>query len=319
MTDNDIPERQNLPASMRLLRARSETYRRATRLQLVQIVATVVMPVAGAVLGLLVVETRPVVAALAICLTLVDIGLIDRAIKRRLKTAALICEKFDCDVLSIPWNRFAVGKAIEPEAIAEADRRWPKGDLELVDWYPRAVGMAPLHLGRIICQRTNLWYDARLREHYSSALIIGAVAIVVGLVIAGLASNLPFTDFVITVIVPSAPVLSWTLRDAFRQRDAAEAQKLARAEAEALWALVIGNGCDEAECTRRSREFQNSIFQRRVSNPLLFPLVYRYLRAGMEIDMNRGAVDLLHQAGVKCPDDGGDSHWFGLKRPATGA
>ena len=164
--------------------------------------------------------------------------------------------------------------------------------------YPAAVGRAPLHLARIICQRTNLWYDAKLRENYSFLLVAGAVAIVLALVAAGLALNLPFTDFVVTVLVPATPVLSWAVRDAFRQRDAADAQKLARAEAEALWELALAGGCDDSECERRSREFQNSIFQRRTSNPLLLPFVYHWLRSGMEIDMNLGAADFLHQAGI---------------------
>ena len=84
----------------------------------------------------------------------------------------------------------------------------------------------------------------------------------------------------------------------FRQRDAADAQKLARAEAEALWELALAGGCDDSECERRSREFQNSIFQRRTSNPLLLPFVYHWLRSGMEIDMNLGAADFLRQAGI---------------------
>jgi hypothetical protein len=126
----------------------------------------------------------------------------------------------------------------------------------------------------------------------------GAVAIVLALVAAGLALNLPFTDFVVTVLVPATPVLSWAVRDAFRQRDAADAQKLARAEAEALWELALAGRCDDSECERRSREFQNSIFQRRTSNPLLLPFVYHWLRSGMEIDMNLGAADFLRQAGI---------------------
>ncbi|WP_369691272.1 S-4TM family putative pore-forming effector [Sphingobium amiense] len=79
------------------------------------------------------------------------------------------------------------------------------------------------------------------------------------------------------------------LRDAFRQRDAADAQKLARAEAEALWELALAGGCDDSECERQSRKFQNSIFQCRTSNPLLLPFVYRWLPSGMEIDIRLGS------------------------------
>jgi hypothetical protein len=166
------------------------------------------------------------------------------------------------------------------------------------------VGLAPLYLARIVCQRTNLWYDATLREKYSNVLLVAAVVIVTMLVAAGLVANLPFTDFVVTILAPSAPLLSWALRDAFKQRDAADAQKIARREAESLWELAVSNGCSEDECVRRSREFQNTIFQRRVSNPLLFPLLYKSLRPGMETDMNLGAAELLRGAGILPPPPG---------------
>lgn len=298
MTLNSIPARQNGPQFMLLLRARSETYRRATQLQVIQLIVTVAVPVASAVIGLIFLDVRPYVATIAIAVTLIDIAVLDRAMKRRLKTAALICEEFDCKLLEIPWNRFAAGKHPEHEIITAAERGWPHGDDKLVNWYPAAVGLAPMHLARIVCQRTNLWYDATLRERYGNLLLIAAVAIVITLVLAGLAANLPFADFVVTILAPCAPLLSWALRDAFKQRDAADAQKTARAEAEALWDLAITGGCAEDECARRSREFQNTIFQRRVANPLIFPVVYDRLRPGMEVDMNLGAKALLYQAGI---------------------
>lgn len=303
MSGNTIPARQNAPEFIRLLRARSQTYRRAVQLQVVQFVLTVTVPVASAILGLLVAEARPYVAALALAITLIDITVLDRALKRRLKTAALICEEFDCALLEMPWNRFAAGKRPAPEVISEADRRWPKGNEKLEDWYPPIVGSAPLHLARIVCQRTNLWYDATLRERYSNVLLVGAIATVLCLCAAGLIANLSFTDFVVTIVAPSGPLLSWALRDTFKQREAADAQKIARGEAEALWELAIANQCADDDCARRSREFQNTIFQRRVNNPLLFPMIYKRLRPEMETDMNLGAAELLRSAGLAKPAD----------------
>lgn len=301
MTSNTIPARQNEPQFMQLLRARSETYRQATRILIIQMIVTVVVPVVSAVIGLIFPDVRPYVATIAIAVTLIDIAVLDRTMKRRLKTAALICEEFDCKLLEIPWNRFAAGKRPEHETITSAERDWPHGDDKLLNWYPAAVGLAPMHLARIVCQRTNLWYDAMLRERYGNLLLIAAGVIVIGLISAGLAANLPFGDFVVTIFAPCAPLLSWALRDAFKQRDAAEAQKTARSEAEALWDMAISGGCAENECAGLSREFQNTIFQRRVANPLIFPFVYNRLRPGMEVDMNLGAESLLSQAGIAVP------------------
>lgn len=301
MTLNPIPARQNEPHFMQLLRARSETYRQATRLLIIQLIVTVAVPVVIAVIGLIFPHVRPYVATIAIAVTLIDIAVLDRTMKRRLKTAALICEEFDCKLLEIPWNRFAAGKRLEHETITSAERDWPHGDDKLLNWYPAAVGLAPMHLARIVCQRTNLWYDATLRERYGNLLLMAAVLIIIGLISAGLAANLPFADFVVTILAPCAPLLSWALRDAFKQRDAADAQKAARSEAEALWDMAISGSCTEDKFARLSREFQNTIFQRRVANPLILPFVYNWLRPGMEVDMNLGAESLLSQAGIMVP------------------
>lgn len=298
MTLNTIPARQNEPQLMQLLRARSETYRQATRILIIQLIVTVAVPVVSAVIGLIFPHVRPYVATIAIAVTLIDIAVLDRTMKRQLKTAALICEEFDCNLLEIPWNPFAAGKRPEHETITSAERDWPYGDDNLLNWYPAAVGLAPMHLARIVCQRTNLWYDAMLRERYGDLLLLTAVVIVIGLISAGLAANLPFADFVVTILAPCAPLLSWALRDAFKQRDAAEAQKTARSEADALWERAVSGSCAENECTRLSREFQNTIFQRRVANPLILPFVYSRLRPEMEVDMNLGAEALLSRAGI---------------------
>ena len=89
MTMNDIAERQNTPHFLRLLRARSEIYRRATHLQLVQVTLTVVVPVVVAIVALFMPAIRPVAAAVSVSLTLIDIGFLDRALKRRLKINAV--------------------------------------------------------------------------------------------------------------------------------------------------------------------------------------------------------------------------------------
>lgn len=84
MTMNDIAELQNTPHFLRLLRARSEIYRRATHLQLVQVTLTVVVPVVMAIVALFMPAIRPAAAAVSVSLTLIDIGFLDRALKRRL-------------------------------------------------------------------------------------------------------------------------------------------------------------------------------------------------------------------------------------------
>ena len=213
---NQITIRQDEPHFLKLLRARSETYREASQWQIAQFVLTVIAPLVGAVVAILTPDARPYVAAAALVIAMLDSSLIDRIQKQKLKTAARIAEQFDCELLGMAWNPYAAGKKLEPETIEGATQRWPNGDEKLRGWYPAAVAQVPMHLARIICQRTNLWYDGTLREKYSSILLWSAIAIAILLLSGGFVAQLVLVDFVAVVMAPATPGVNWTLREFFR-------------------------------------------------------------------------------------------------------
>lgn len=296
---NSIPTEQNSPPFLRLLRARSQIYSEAVRLQWAQLILTVLAPVLGAIAGMACPDTRPWVAVSALAITICDVSWLDRAQRLKLRLAAKISEQFDCELLKMPWNPFIAGKRIDPEAIESAARAWKKGDDKLVDWYPPSTGAADLHLARIVCQRANLRYDSRLRRSYS-VLLVAVSAIIFGILFAiGLVLRLSLMDFAVTILTPAAPTMIWAIRDFYRQRDAAEALEFIKAEAEAVWEQAIAGGCREDICASRSREFQDAIYGRRTTNPLLFPFIYYFLRPGLETEMNAGAAELLKAIGQR--------------------
>jgi hypothetical protein len=289
---NKIPENQNMDRFQRVMRAKSQIYVEAARLQVLQFALTVVLPVMGACLAVLSATTRPYVAFAALFVTVLDVLWLDRSQRRRLKTAAKMAEAFDCGVLELPWNGFAAGKPVDAETIDAAARAWKGDPKEFLDWYPKIVGSAPLHLARIVCQRTNLWYDSGLRRRYRRWLAIFAVEIALLLFIAALATNMSMLDFV-ALITTAAPAFVWAIRENFRQADAADAIEILKGEAESLCERTKTGLRDHAQCEQKSREFQDAIFARRMMNPLIFPLIYRHLRPEMELQMNAGAEALL--------------------------
>jgi hypothetical protein len=165
----------------------------------------------------------------------------------------------------------------------------------LTDWYPKIVGTVPLSLARIVCQRTNLWYDSKLRRFYGKVLVVCAFQLPFFLFVAALVANLSMVDFV-AVITTAAPVLIWTIRENFRQADAADALELLKGEAEELFDRAKAGLCTDVESEQKSREFQDAIYNRRVSNPLIFPMIYRMMRSKMEQSMNAGAEAMLQSS-----------------------
>ena len=281
---------------MQLLRARSRIYQEARGFQIAQLVVVLVVPVLSAVVGIIVPAARPHVGAIALAATFLDALWLDRAQRTRLKLAARISEIFDCGLFGLPWNEFVAGPRPDAMTIAAAAGAWKDGDEKLRDWYgPHELGLAPLHLGRLICQQSNLWYDSKLRRRVGAALAIAGVALATILAIMGVVLQLPFTDFVLTVVTPAAPILIWTAREHHRQRDTAEALETIKANADALWNKAVTGTCGHDECAGRSREFQDAIFSRRASSPLNMPLVYNLLRSSMERSMKSGAAEMLRQ------------------------
>jgi SMODS-associating 4TM effector domain len=138
----------------------------------------------------------------------------------------------------------------------------------------------------------NLQYDASLRRKYGSYLVSAAVVAIIGLILGAVATDFKLID-VAAMTATVSPAIFWALREHFRQSDAAATNEVLKGEAEKFLDAVRTDGCDDAGCERRSRELQDAIFQRRVGNPLVLPLVYRFMRNELEMQAGAGADGLL--------------------------
>ena len=293
MATNAIPDRQNDEAALKLMRARQWTYIVASRLMILQIILTVVVPVAGAVIVLIYPGLRPHFAAAALLVLLLDTVVLDRQYKLLLKRGAKLGEKFDCLVLQLPWNSFVTGDEPEAEDIRSGSRAWSmrRDDAKLRDWYPIAAGEMPLALGRIVCQRTNLRYDSQLRRSFGTIIVVVVSVVTIALLIAGVVQNLNLTAWILT-LAPATPLLSWAGREYFRQQDTADLLEDLMKKARALWTRAIEGNCDDA-CLEESRELQNAIYLRRSISPLVIPYLYKIKRLTLEDEMNEAASDFL--------------------------
>jgi hypothetical protein len=138
-------------------------------------------------------------------------------------------------------------------------------------------------------------YDWKLRGRYSALLVaIPIIAALAGFV-AWAIMGLTLEAIVLTLAVPGTPIVVWTLREYFRHRDAASAQKTVKVAAEAL--LVGIKERSDADCALKAREFQDAIFIRRAASPLILPGFYQLVRDKMEEQMNKGAEERLREAG----------------------
>lgn len=294
MSVNEIPRLQNEPGQIRLRKASRATFDLARGVVVWQAALAVVVPIAGAIVTLFVPQARPWIAAIAMLVILLDVAGLDRWQKRLLKLGARLSEAFDCRVLELPWDEFTGGSQPDPEEIRRAEARYERRGLKaaLEDWYPVSVGQAPLHLARLMCQRTNLHYDSNLRRSYASVLRRTAVTVPVLLVLATAVVTDKITDFLL--LLPTVtPLIAWSLREAYRQQDTADVLETLMVQARSLWSDALAGRCGADHCAARAREFQSAIFSRRATASPILPGVYANRRAALEDEMYAAAADFL--------------------------
>ena len=290
---NDIPNNQNQEQRLNFLRAQRTYYLRAKRLQTAFLVFALVLPWASYFWGSNDREVRPLLALISIVVLLLDIGVATRLQRDWIKTAARIQEQFDTEVLELPWNQFVVGSKVDPESIRSVTRE-PITSVQrkvLMDWYEPCVGSAPLSLGRLICQRTNITYDMRVRKAYSWSCLAFALLLFTFFMVRGVHESLTLSTLLVDVIVPFVPLAAFVLREHRKQSDTVETLTTLKSEVEKLWANALKMP-ESAELAQDSRNLQDAIYRNRTSNPLVYDWVY-WLSRKLNEDSARHAAETL--------------------------
>jgi hypothetical protein len=293
---NEIYKKQVETRMLNLLRARTLIYRRAKNVQAMGLIISLLFPLAGLIVSALLLPSKSFIAFAALMFSFLEVLLLDRWHRAQLKNAAKLQEDFDCTVLQMDWNTFLVGNRIDPEDVfADACKKLSEKDEQrLINWYPLAVKELPLYLARLVCQRTNLWYDSALRKRYRRVILTGCVVLIAGAGFISLAIDHTITTFVLSTLAPMTPVMIWALRECNRQ--AATIEVLDRLNDEVKKLLDRArSGATEREISMRSRELQDAIFNHRSSSPLIFDWVYNFLRSRIEEQMNAGADQLVNE------------------------
>ncbi len=296
-TMNEIVTTQARVENKLLLRARDRNYRAAKLTQGIVVLVSVMLPILGVLVGPSHPEVRPYVALSALVLLLLETALIDHLQKDRLKRGAKLQEQFDTEVFILQWNRFVVGARVEPEDVRALSAKPLNATREghFDNWYEPCVSQLPLHLARLVCQRTNISYDARLRRKYGGGLLFLTILFGVGLLFVGLAMGLKFPDLLMTLLVPFMPILTWALKERLQHANTASSLTNLGAEWDKIWMRALG-GASEAEITSESRSLQDAIYQHRERSPLVFDWVYYRLRAVNEDEAHHAAADLVTRA-----------------------
>jgi hypothetical protein len=183
-----------------------------------------------------------------------------------LRTAATVQERFDTEVLGLPWNRVLVGAPIDDDEVSRLSRRF-RDDPDRLPGYYLIADAAPPY-GVLFCLVQNLAWGSRIRLRYAQlvatfAILWSSFGVVFVLSTGGTVSRLLSGWF-----VPSLGLLLVCL-DAYRVQIASSRERtrvlgLVRAVIDDRASPLI---TDHASLTSFARQVQDTMFTMRRVQP----------------------------------------------------
>lgn len=296
-TEHRIDIEQNKPERLELLRAQRRFYSRAKNYQNFVAITALLLPLLGILFGAEFPAIRPYLGYASIALLLLDVAVLSPKQRASSKAGAKVQEQFDTEVLKLDWNKLVAGSRVDPEelrAIASGQMS-DKETKGLKDWYEGAISRLPLPVGRLLCQRTNVVYDLRVRRMYSGALFFVAGLLGAALLAVGLYHGLKVDQLIISVGLPVLPLVSFVLREYRKQEDTIESLTTLKGEIEKVWDKALA-GASAEDLTLSSRALQDAIYRHRASNPLVFDWLYNRIRQKSEAQAKHAAEQLVAEA-----------------------
>ncbi|MGE6213898.1 S-4TM family putative pore-forming effector [Comamonas aquatica] len=296
-TEHRIDIEQNKPERLELLRAQRRFYSRAKNYQNFVAITALLLPLLGILFGAEFPAIRPYLGFASIALLLLDVAVLSPKQRASSKAGAKVQEQFDTEVLKLDWNKLVAGSRVDPEelrAIASGQMS-DKETKGLKDWYEGAISRLPLPVGRLLCQRTNVVYDLRVRRMYSGALFFVAGLLGAALLAVGLYHGLKVDQLIISVGLPVLPLVSFVLREYRKQEDTIESLTTLKGEIEKVWDKALA-GASAEDLTLSSRALQDAIYRHRASNPLVFDWLYNRIRQKSEAQAKHAAEQLVAEA-----------------------
>lgn len=300
---SNIAAKQGAPKAIELLRGVREAYAKAKRIGQVQLGLSLSVAAASPLVAHYVPVAKPYVALYGGVILLVDLIFLEPAAKKSQEVGAELQELFDAEVLSFPWRVRHRPDREQRHALAKAHGRERKKEKTLKNWYPPEVDALPTEQARLVCQRSNMSWDAALREHvwqfYAGALLALAVAALGYAIWKGLTIEAA----VVQVLMPAVPIGTRWARKLAEHRTSAEDSRRAKGEVERIWAKVSAGSLSRKELDDEAHVLQQDLFERRRRAPQVPELVYRFLRSDFEEQMAAAAREMVEEARHAPPRD----------------
>lgn len=276
---NNIVKRENLSVNIDRLDAQRHLYSKAKTYTYLIVILCVLIPVLLAI-AKVVFPKMDVLVKVTVVYSFVIVffkPLLNNYISKLQALAARIQQLFDCEVFELAWNEPLCGTKPAPEEVFKAKTN--QGIKGFLNWYEIAVEKLDRLPGILVCQRTNVFYDKKLRNIYEIAVNVMFCGAFLLVFVIGFLQNLYLWDFFLKVIVPLSPIVSWMID--FKKQNRLSLSALGRLDSlvsKALDKLYHGEQIDEQAVA----QIQNYIFLHRKSSYPVPDFIYAIRRKSSE-------------------------------------
>lgn len=196
----DINARQKDPSNLEFWKAYNVKYSIAKRYRIPRIIFTYFLVLVVPFIILNNSQSKNVFAIIGAIWTIVAV-IVSYIEKDIIKDAAKIQDEFDTRIFDMDWNKILLGDHISEEVVhslsckfnGSVDEKW-YGDLNSIP-YPYSI---------ILCQRSNVVWDWRLRKIYFLISLITLIMIAIGGIVLSIFYQLSLEAYFTTVFFPSS-------------------------------------------------------------------------------------------------------------------
>jgi len=299
LVKNGISVEENSERQLLRLASASQVYAAGKRILGLQAALTILGGFASPIVVARLPQLKVWAAFYAFIVALVDALLLERLQSDKRLTGAKIQELFDCALFQLPWRRLVAGEAPAPEVVTEEGARYKRSHKDishLKDWYAPVVSRLSLQLARLICQRTNAWWDSTLRRRYCSSLKMLLWVLASFVFALAIYRGMTIDVFVLSVLAPLTPAFLWGVREIRKNSSAADDLVRLQTHIDRTWQEAITGSLLDSVLDTESVLIQNQIFYSRSKSPFVFNWLYFLLRGEKEKTMHQVATELVEQA-----------------------
>ena len=293
-----IANSQNEKKQLQRLAAQRYLYFKAKKIFGLYFMLAVPLTILSIVFSLIFSEIQIYATIYGMSLAIIGFFILTPLEKQNRLTAAKIQEIFDCDVLKLDWNEYLTDQLPDKEDIIENAQKYDKIKHKfspIEDWYPSDIDQFPIALGRVICQRSNIWWDAKNRERYIKALRIILILTPILIVIAAIIAKLDIPKTISFITAPIMPLIIIGVQQYQGHKTAADNLNRLKKNSDALIKLAQAKMLNDALLTQKSRCLQDEIYRHRSQNPCVFEWLYKRFRNKDEDKMNKSAQEIINE------------------------